>query len=109
MILETITDPEIGCISDIKEIGAVGHRMVHGGEDFAASVLVDEDVMKKCEINSELAPLHNPGKHRRRTCVPGCYAGCSDGSRIRYGIPSDDGAGSLPLMRFLMNIMKNSR
>ncbi len=60
MILETITDPEIGCISDIKEIGAVGHRMVHGGEDFAASVLVDEDVMKKCEINSELAPLHNP-------------------------------------------------
>ena len=39
-IIATITDPEVGCIKDLSEIGAVGHRMVHGGEDFASSVLV---------------------------------------------------------------------
>ncbi|MCI8284832.1 MAG: acetate kinase [Firmicutes bacterium] len=60
MILDTITDEKIGCIKDISEIAAVGHRMVHGGEDFASSVLVSDEVMKKCEENIELAPLHNP-------------------------------------------------
>ncbi len=60
MILDTITDSEIGCIRDISEIAAAGHRMVHGGEDFAYSVLVGDEVMKKCEENIELAPLHNP-------------------------------------------------
>lgn len=60
MIIATITDPEIGCISDISEIDAVGHRMVHGGEDFASSVLVGDEVMAACRANIELAPIHNP-------------------------------------------------
>lgn len=59
-IIATITDPEIGCIKDLSEIGAVGHRMVHGGEDFASSVLVTDEVMAACEANAELAPIHNP-------------------------------------------------
>ena len=59
-IIATITDPEIGCVKDLSEIGAVGHRMVHGGEDFAASVLVTDEVLAACEANAELAPIHNP-------------------------------------------------
>lgn len=59
-IIATITDPGIGCVKDLSEIGAVGHRMVHGGEDFAASVLVTDEVLAACEANAELAPIHNP-------------------------------------------------
>lgn len=59
-IINTISDPEIGCISDIREIGAVGHRMVHGGEDFAYSVVVSDEVLDVCRENIELAPIHNP-------------------------------------------------
>jgi len=47
-------------LPDLSEIDAVGHRVVHGGEDFASSVLVDDKVIKVLEKNSELAPLHNP-------------------------------------------------
>jgi acetate kinase len=60
LIIKTITDPEIGCIKDLSEIGAVGHRMVHGGEDFASSALVTDEVMAACRANSDLAPIHNP-------------------------------------------------
>ncbi len=60
LIIKTITDPEIGCIKDLSEIGAVGHRMVHGGEDFASSALVNDEVMAACRANSDLAPIHNP-------------------------------------------------
>ena len=59
-IIATITDPEVGCIKDLSEFGAVGHRMVHGGEDFASSVLVSDEVIAACEANAELAPIHNP-------------------------------------------------
>ena len=59
-IIATITDPEVGCIKDLSEIGAVGHRMVHGGEDFASSVLVSDEVIAACEAHAELAPIHNP-------------------------------------------------
>lgn len=60
LIIKTITDPEIGCIKDLSEIGAVGHRMVHGGEDFASSALVTDEVMAACHANADLAPIHNP-------------------------------------------------
>lgn len=60
LIIKTITDPEVGCIKDLSEIGAVGHRMVHGGEDFASSVLVTDEVMDACRANADLAPIHNP-------------------------------------------------
>jgi acetate kinase len=49
-----------GVISDIKEIDAIGHRVVHGGESFTGSVLINDEVIKVLQDNIELAPLHNP-------------------------------------------------
>ncbi len=59
-ILRTLTAPETGVISDIAAIDAVGHRMVHGGEKFAASALITPEVVREIEDCAELAPLHNP-------------------------------------------------
>jgi acetate kinase len=60
MVLNALVDKEYGVISDMSEIGAVGHRVVHGGEKFSESVELTESVMKAIEENIELAPLHNP-------------------------------------------------
>lgn len=59
-VIEALQDPEIGAVKSLSEIGAVGHRVVHGGEYFHSSVLVTEDVIRKIEECSDLAPLHNP-------------------------------------------------
>lgn len=60
LVLDVLVDPEIGVIKDLSEIDAVGHRVVHGAERFASSVLIEEEVMKALEENVHLAPLHNP-------------------------------------------------
>ncbi|MCF0228865.1 MAG: acetate kinase [Parasporobacterium sp.] len=60
IVLDALTDKDNGVIADLGEIGAVGHRVVHGGEKFAASTLITEDVMKAIEECNDLAPLHNP-------------------------------------------------
>ena len=59
-IFSLLTDPEIGVIKSLKEIDAVGHRMVHGGEKFAQSVVITPEVIKAFQEVSDLAPLHNP-------------------------------------------------
>jgi acetate kinase len=59
-VLHTLLDPEHGVLGRAEEIGAVGHRVVHGGERFARSVLMTPDVVREIEECSELAPLHNP-------------------------------------------------
>lgn len=59
-IFSLLTDPEIGVIKDLSEIDAVGHRMVHGGEKFNKSVILNDEVLKVFEECSDLAPLHNP-------------------------------------------------
>jgi acetate kinase len=59
-ILRVLTDPEHGVIHDPREIEAVGHRMVHGGEKFASSALITTEVVNEIEDCSDLAPLHNP-------------------------------------------------
>jgi acetate kinase len=59
-ILGVITSEKYGCVKSLKEIDAVGHRVVHGGEKFNSSVLIDDEVIKKMEECIELAPLHNP-------------------------------------------------
>lgn len=59
-ILSVLTDDTYGCIKDYKEIDAVGHRVVHGGEKFASSVLLTKEVLDKVVECSDLAPLHNP-------------------------------------------------
>lgn len=60
MVIDALTDEETGVVSSLSEIGAVGHRIVHGGEKFAASTLIDDEVIAAIEACSELAPLHNP-------------------------------------------------
>ncbi|MCR5694212.1 MAG: acetate kinase [Clostridia bacterium] len=59
-VIKALTDKEIGVISDLSEISAVGHRVVHGGEKFACSVPITVEVMKALEECTPLAPLHNP-------------------------------------------------
>ncbi len=60
LVLEALTDKETGVLKSIEDIEAVGHRIVHGGEYFSGSVLVDDEVLKKIEICCDFAPLHNP-------------------------------------------------
>jgi acetate kinase len=60
LVLKTLVDETNGVISSVDEISAVGHRVVHGGEFYSSSVLIDEKVMKALEECSKLAPLHNP-------------------------------------------------
>ncbi|MBU3189220.1 acetate kinase [Clostridium bowmanii] len=60
LVLGALIDSKHGVISDLSEIGAVGHRIVHGGEKYAGSVIVNDKVMKNLEECSKLAPLHNP-------------------------------------------------
>ncbi len=60
LVLNALIDPNYGAISSMDEIGAVGHRVVHGGEKFASSVLIDDEVMEALNDCIDLAPLHNP-------------------------------------------------
>ncbi len=60
LVLDTLVDRERGVISDVAEIGAVGHRVVHGGDKFSKAVIVTEDVKKGIAECADLAPLHNP-------------------------------------------------
>lgn len=59
-VMDALTDPEHGAIKDLKEIKAVGHRVVHAGEKYANSVIISDDVIAALEECAELAPLHNP-------------------------------------------------
>ena len=59
-IIDALTHREFGVISDIREITSIGHRVVHGAERFAKSVLIDDDTIKQIETCIDLAPLHNP-------------------------------------------------
>jgi acetate kinase len=59
-VIKLLTDKNRGIIKDIKELSGVGHRVVHGGEEYSESVIIDDNVLKAIEKNIELAPLHNP-------------------------------------------------
>ena len=58
MVVKYLTDAEYGCIKDMNEIQAIGHRVVHGGAFFSGSILMTEDVLEKLELCREFAPLH---------------------------------------------------
>ncbi|MBQ8983676.1 MAG: acetate kinase [Lachnospiraceae bacterium] len=74
LVLKMLTDSAHGVISGLSEIGAVGHRIVHGGEKFAASTVITDEVMSAIEECNDLAPLHNPanliGIRSCRTLMP---------------------------------------
>lgn len=59
-VIDALTDAETGVVKSLSEIGAVGHRVVHGGEKFASSVVITEEVKAAIEDCNDLAPLHNP-------------------------------------------------
>ena len=75
MVLKALTDPEIGVIKDLKEIGAVGNRVAHGGEIFKESCLVTDKVIEQIKSLEHLAPLHTPGNlagiYAMREVLPG--------------------------------------
>ncbi len=60
LVLEALTNSNTGVVKSLSEIDAVGHRIVHGGEKFAASTIITDEVMKAIEECNDLAPLHNP-------------------------------------------------
>lgn len=60
IVVETLTDPTLGCLSDMAEIKAVGHRVVHGGPYFFESCLVTPEVIEKLKLCNDFAPLHTP-------------------------------------------------
>lgn len=60
LIIKTLTDPAHGVLTDINQISAIGHRVVHGGEKFTCSVMIDEQVLDAVKEVQHLAPLHNP-------------------------------------------------
>lgn len=60
LVLSALMNDKTGVIKSLDEVGAVGHRVVHGGEKFTSSVVIDDDVVKAIEDCNELAPLHNP-------------------------------------------------
>ena len=74
-VLDALVDPQNGVVASMSEIDAVGHRVVHGGEAFAGSVLITDEVMKALEDCIPLAPLHNPanitGIKACEACMPG--------------------------------------
>lgn len=69
LVLKAMLDSEKGAIKSVDEIGAVGHRVLHSGEDFKCSVLIDDEVIRICEKNAELGPLHMPGEI---ACIKSC-------------------------------------
>ena len=60
IVIDSLLNKETGVIKDLSEVGAVGHRVVHGGEYFSKSTIVTDEVIKKIEECNDLAPLHNP-------------------------------------------------
>lgn len=75
LVLDALTNPKTGVVKGMDEIGAVGHRIVHGGEKFAESTIITDEVMAAIEECNDLAPLHNPanliGINACKSLMPG--------------------------------------
>ena len=69
LVLKAMVDPVYGALNSTDEISAVGHRVLHSGEDFKSSVVIDDEVIRICEKNAELGPLHMPGNI---ACIKSC-------------------------------------
>lgn len=69
IVIKALTDEKYGIIKDISEIGAVGHRVLHSGEDFDRSVIIDNSVIRICKKNQVLGPLHMPANI---ACIESC-------------------------------------
>lgn len=69
LVLQAMLDKENGALKSVDEISAVGHRVLHSGEDFNSSVVITDEVIKICEKNADLGPLHMPGNI---ACIKSC-------------------------------------
>lgn len=100
MVLDALVDADHGVIRDLKEIDAVGHRLVHGGEKFTSSVVIDDEVIAGVEECNPLAPLHNPanliGVRACQAIMPGvpnvgvfdtAFHQTMDPKAFMYGLP----------------------
>ena len=92
VVIEKLTDPAEGVIASLKEIDAVGHRIVHGGEKFKGSVVIDDSVLEAIAECNDLAPLHNPAN----------LIGIKSCQRVMPGVP-------MVAVFCRMNIMKNTK
>ena len=108
LVIEKLTDEKVGVIGSLSEIDAVGHRVVHGGENFSGSVLVDEEVIKGIEACSDLAPLHNPanliGIRSCQEIMPGVPMAVVFDTAFHQTMRK-----RLICMAFLMNTIRNIR
>ena len=89
LVIEKLTDPKVGVIGSLSEIDAVGHRVVHGGESFSGSVLVDDEVIKGIEGLQRSCAAAQSGQPDRHPLLPGDHARRAHGGGVRYGVPSD--------------------
>ena len=100
MVLDALVNADYGVIRDLKEIDAVGHRLVHGGEKFTSSVVINEEVIAGVEECNPLAPLHNPanliGVRACQAIMPGvpnvgvfdtAFHQTMDPKAFMYGLP----------------------
>ena len=99
-VLDTLLDKEIGVLTSLDEIGAIGHRMVHGGEKFSSSVIINEEIIKQIETCNDLAPLHNPanllGVRACQEVMPGVPNGVVFDTAFHQTMPSKAYLYALP-------------
>ena len=96
-VLHALVDEKNGVISSMKEIDAVGHRVVHGGEKFAQSVLITDEVMAAIEECNPPGPPAQPRQHHRHQGLPGADARHPHGGRVRHRLPPDHAPRGLHL------------
>ena len=102
-VLESLTDSTIGCIKSLDEIDAIGHRVVHGGEEFTKAAKIEGDVLAKIEDLTPLGPLHQPanlkGIYACKTLMPSkpqvavfdtAFHSTMPAKAFRYAIPAED-------------------
>lgn len=106
LILDGLTS-ETGPLNDIRDVAAVGHRVVHGGEEFTGSVLIDEQVLDSIEQCADLAPLHNPANLtgiRNHSEL----AGRSPGGMFRHGLSCHAAPARVPLRLAIRDLYATS-
>ena len=97
LVREALTDKARGVLARMEDIAGVGHRVVHGGEQYANSVIIDDAVIAAVEKNAELAPLHNPPN---LIGIREAHVGAPEGEArrgVRHGVPPDHASRRLPL------------
>ena len=104
LVLDCLTNAEYGVIKSLKEINAVGHRVVHGGEKFASSTIITDEVIKVIEECNELAPLHNPanliGINVCRELMPGVPMVCVFDTAFHQTMPKKAYLYGLPIKAY---------